>query len=121
MLDTLWRRLVNLTDRGLVVHESPRYRITEAGKTYAATFSNELPLEAQVPSQPQAKVTFNDAVEHVLDQFADQNPMHYKVIAERIRQLGLVETAGKTPEATLYSQIMSEIIRSDSVVIHHAS
>jgi restriction system protein len=109
--DTLWRRLVNLCDRDLVVHQLPEYVITDKGKTYAATLSPIPPADI-VPPPPPPKVSFTDAAEQVLDLDARQEPMHYREITKRIRQLGLVETSGKTPEATLYSQITTEIDRA---------
>lgn len=59
------------------------------------------------------KYSFTDAAEIVLDTLADKNPMHYNDIADRILELELVNTQGKTPEATLYSMILSEINRNE--------
>ena len=57
-------------------------------------------------------LTFNDAAEMVLDQFANQQPMHYQKITEKILELGLVHTEGQTPGATLYAQILTEVKRN---------
>ncbi|MDQ3548452.1 MAG: HTH domain-containing protein [Chloroflexota bacterium] len=57
-------------------------------------------------------LSFTDAAEQVLDQYGNQSPMHYREITTKILSLDLVGTQGRTPEATLYSQIMSEIERS---------
>lgn len=56
-------------------------------------------------------MTFNDAAEYVLDKFGDRQPMHYRAITDKVLALGLVHTEGKTPEATLYAQILTEIDR----------
>lgn len=56
-------------------------------------------------------MTFNDAAEHVLNKFGKRQPMHYRAITEKVLALGLVHTEGKTPEATLYAQILTEIDR----------
>jgi restriction system protein len=47
----------------------------------------------------------------VLDKYASKSPMHYRAITDRALELGLIATAGKTPEATLYAQIITEIQR----------
>ncbi len=38
--------------------------------------------------------------------------MHYRAITKKILERGLVKTEGKTPEATLYAQILTEIQRA---------
>ena len=57
--------------------------------------------------------SFNDAAELVLENYADKTPMHYRDITEKILELDLVNTQGKTPEATLNSQIATEIQRKE--------
>jgi hypothetical protein len=37
--------------------------------------------------------------------------MHYRDITDKIMDLDLVETEGKTPDATLYSWVLTEIKR----------
>lgn len=58
-----------------------------------------------------SKYSFTDAAELVLDQYADKRPMHYREITEKVLELDLVDTEGKTPEATLYSLVLTEIKR----------
>jgi restriction system protein len=60
------------------------------------------------------KLSFTDAAEYILDNLADKNPMHYRDIMEQILLLDLITTEGQTPEATLYSMILSEIKRQSS-------
>jgi restriction system protein len=55
--------------------------------------------------------SFTDAAEQVLEQFSDSKPMHYREITRKALELDLIKTKGLTPEATLYSQILSEIRR----------
>jgi restriction system protein len=69
--------------------------------------NNELRLEQK--STP--KYSFTDAAELVLDQYADKRPMHYREITENVLELDLVDTEGKTPEATLYAMVLTEIKR----------
>lgn len=60
---------------------------------------------------PIKSVSFTDAAEHVLKQFSGRKPMHYREITKKALELNLIKTKGLTPEATLYSQILSEIRR----------
>jgi len=58
-------------------------------------------------------VSFTDAAEQVLKQYSNGKPMHYREITSKALALNLIKTKGLTPEATLYSQILSEIRRND--------
>jgi len=62
------------------------------------------------PASP-SPVSFTTAAEKVLDRFADRQPMHYRDITLKALELRLIVTAGRTPEATMYTQILSEIHR----------
>ncbi|HEY8597057.1 MAG TPA: winged helix-turn-helix domain-containing protein [Thermomicrobiales bacterium] len=53
-------------------------------------------------------LSFTDAAEHVLERFGKDQPLHYRDITERALGLGLITTQGKTPEATMYAQILVE-------------
>jgi len=55
--------------------------------------------------------SFTDAAEKVLAQFGDKKPMHYRQITEKAIELGWIATEGRTPEATMYAQILTEIRR----------
>lgn len=72
--------------------------------------ANPHPQPAPSPT-PSTHLSFTDAAEKVLDKYADKAPMHYRAITEQALELGLIATAGKTPEATLYAQIITEIQR----------
>jgi hypothetical protein len=50
---------------------------------------------------PQVPVSFSKAAEQVLDRFAGRKPMHYRDITRKALELGLISTAGRTPEATI--------------------
>jgi len=60
---------------------------------------------------PQVPVSFSKAAEQVLDRFAGRKPMHYRDITRKALELGLISTAGRTPEATMYAQILMGIQR----------
>jgi hypothetical protein len=45
----------------------------------------------------------------VLEEFGGKKPMHYKEITEKALEKGWLVTGGKTPEATMYAQVITEI------------
>ena len=61
--------------------------------------------------KPTSALSFTDAAEAVLEQFGHQQPMHYRTITEKALALGLVNTKGLTPEASLYAQVLTETRR----------
>jgi restriction system protein len=67
--------------------------------------------DLEIREQDESKYSFTDAAEIVLDQYADKRPMHYREITEKVLELDLVDTEGKTPEATLYAMVLTEIKR----------
>ena len=73
----------------------------------AATAVEKLPK----PSAANTGFSFSDCAEKVLEAFGDKQPMHYKRITEKALQEGWLITGGKTPEATMYAQIISETRR----------
>jgi hypothetical protein len=48
---------------------------------------------------------FTGATEQVLEYHAGGRPMHYRAISAQALALGLPASHGRTPEATLYTQI----------------
>ncbi len=74
-----------------------------SGKTVAAR-------TAEVRSE--ASFSFTDSAQMVLEQFADRQPMHYRAITDKAVQMGWLVSKGKTPEASMYAQILTSIKRS---------
>jgi restriction system protein len=81
-----------------------------------------VPAETAVDIQPKAASTgvnrtqsktysFTDSAEKVLEQFGQKRPMHYRAITEKALEMGWLVTEGKTPEASMYAQILTEIKR----------
>jgi restriction system protein len=64
------------------------------------------------PASAARALSLTDAAEQVLDRFSRRRPMHYRTITEKARELGLIDTASRTPEATLYASIYQEMNRS---------
>jgi len=54
-------------------------------------------------------LSFADAAERVLQQYADGQPMHYRAITAKALELGLIRTQGRTPEATLHAILGTEV------------
>ena len=67
--------------------------------------------EAPKPSPASAGFSFTDCAQKMLEEFGGKKPMHYKEITEKALQKGWLVTGGKTPEATMYAQVITEIKR----------
>ena len=61
------------------------------------------------PPPTVAYYSFTDAAEKVLEQQGEKQPMHYRAITEKAIELGFLKTEGKTPEATMYAVVLTEI------------
>lgn len=58
-----------------------------------------------------AGLSFADCAQRVLEEFSHKKPMHYKKITEQAQASGWLVTGGKTPENTMYAQVITEIHR----------
>ena len=58
-----------------------------------------------------ATFSFTDSAEKVLERFGNKQPMHYRAITKKALEVGWLTTEGKTPEASMYAQILTEIRR----------
>lgn len=67
--------------------------------------------ETTKPSSINGGFSFTDCARRVLEEFGGKKPMHYKEITEKALQKGWLVTGGKTPEATMYAQVITEIKR----------
>ena len=63
------------------------------------------------PSSANAGFSFTECARKVLEEFGGKKPMHYKEITEKALQKGWLVTVGKTPEASMYAQVITEIKR----------
>ncbi len=90
-------------------------------QTFALRNSAEIPSstgpipaaveEAPKPHPTNAGFSFTDCAQKVLEEFGGKKPMHYKEITEKALAKGWLVTGGKTPEATMYAQVITEIKR----------
>ena len=83
------------------------------------TFGLKTAPSASNPSSPpkqsrQAKsktYSFIESAEKILEQYGNKQPMHYRAITEKALEMGWLATEGKTPENTMYAQVITEIKR----------
>jgi restriction system protein len=100
-------------DESVFVRVAPRtYGLRELG---AEPMASERVVAAGKGKEPAkgggVTYSFTDAAEQVLKRFGDKRPMHYRDITDKALELDWLNTEGKTPEATMYAQILSEIKR----------
>ena len=57
------------------------------------------------------KLSFTDAAEQILRERGNREPMHYRTITERALEFGLINSKGRTPQASMYAMILTEIKR----------
>jgi restriction system protein len=67
--------------------------------------------DPESPRDVEKSLSFTDAAERILEQYGNRKPMHYREVTERALKDGMLVTQGKTPEATMYAQIITEIQR----------
>lgn len=62
----------------------------------------------------ETSMSFTDAAERILSESVNQEPLHYAEITELALELGLICTKGRTPAATMYAMILTEIRRQEA-------
>jgi restriction system protein len=73
----------------------------------------ESPANGKRPNPQESAVglSFTEAAERVLNEFGHKSPMHYREITAKALQQSWISTSGKTPQASMYSQLITEIRR----------
>ena len=109
----LYSDIKNNGDKSPFVKVGPQ---TFALRDSTETEGDTAPLLASVEKTPKphptnAGFSFTDCAQKVLEEFGGKKPMHYKEITEKALQKGWLVTGGKTPEATMYAQVITEIKR----------
>ena len=79
------------------------------------------PRNANLSDNSKGTYSFLDAAEKVLDQFGNRNSMHYRDITDRAMNQGWLNTSGKTPEATMNAQLVTELKRAKACRIRFLS
>ncbi len=106
---------VDIKDRGA---DSRFVRFSPGYFTLNPNVASKKPLAESSPIHEQdkggnagEKLSFADAAERILSQSSNNGPLHYGEITERALKFGLISTEGKTPAATMYSSLWTEIRR----------
>ena len=101
-------------DESLFVRVAPRvFGLRELGHQPMHEKPARKPEATRKPRSMKAKTcSFTDAAERVLGQFGKKKPMHYREITVKALREGWLDTRGKTPEASMYAGIVTEIDRS---------
>lgn len=76
--------------------------------------ADETTPDVQKAAEPPVSTTgfsFTDCAQKVLEEFGGKKPMHYKEITAKALEKGWLITGGKTPDATMYAQVITEIKR----------
>ncbi|MBM9538844.1 HTH domain-containing protein [Desulfobulbus alkaliphilus] len=76
--------------------------------------TGSVPLDVQEttnPSSANAGFSFTECAQKVLEMFGGKKPMHYKEVTAKAIEKGWLITGGKTPDATMYAQVITEIKR----------
>lgn len=63
-------------------------------------------------SNESERMTFIEAAEHVLREIGQGQPMHYRKITQIALDMGILQTTGKTPWSSTYTNIYYEIQRN---------
>ena len=100
-------------DKSCFVKVGPQtFALRDSTEIEGDTASVLAPVEK--PSKPHpinAGFSFIDCAQKVLEEFSGKNPMHYREITEKALEKGWLVTSGKTPEASMYAQVITEIKR----------
>lgn len=70
-------------------------------------------LKIKTPDKKKGKekYSFTDSAEKILEKFGNKQPMHYRDITNKALELDWLSTEGKTPESTMYAQLLTEVKR----------
>ena len=87
------------------------FALTPAGKSDTAKAAPAPAQKASKETLPVSPLSFTDCAQKVLEVCGNRQPMHYREITRKAMENGWLATNGKTPEATMYAQIITEIKR----------
>lgn len=97
------------------VRVSPgRYALNPTAVTMPSQVVPPHPPVKKDKSGANDSLTFTDAAEHVLLESGNDEPLHYRKITERALESELIRTKSRTPSATMYAAILTEIRRQES-------
>lgn len=111
--------LATLGARLYVLSKNPQSGITSIGtnpKKFACNLSTLSSRSVEnnsacIKHSREKTYSFTNCAQKVLEAFGKGKPMHYREITEEALRQGWLESSGRTPEATMYAQILTEIRR----------
>lgn len=77
--------------------------------------------KVKTPAMDDKKLSFTKAAENILSTHGKKEPMHYRVITQKALELGLLNTEGQTPEATMYRRFSRRSAATRCGESNHAS
>lgn len=78
-----------------------RTRIKSIGRGQRTSNEKAFPTRKQ---QSKKTFSFTDSAEKILEQYGEKRPMHYRAITVKALELGILDTQGQTPEASMYGE-----------------
>lgn len=96
-----------------VLVSSQTFGLRENVATFAPTETPASPTPSVAPKVKASAKTysFTEAAGKVLERFGNKQPMHYRAITKKALEMVWLTTEGKTPEASMYAQILTQIRR----------
>jgi restriction system protein len=91
---------------------SPFIRVAPQTFDLRALGSTSVSTYKKAKAEKTKTLSFTNAAEKILAKFGNKQPMHYRNITKKALEFNLLDTKGKTPEATMYAQILTEINRT---------
>ena len=100
-------------DKSLFVKVAPGIFALKStgGNEPSTTPIPEIPVKNPKHQPANECFSFTKCAEKVLKEFGGKKPMHYKEITKEALAKGWLVTEGKTPDATMYAQVITEINR----------
>ena len=111
------RLATDIRDRGLAsrfVRTAPGHFALNPVPTEESPLAERPRIPRTNEDEGTTVLSFTDAAEQILLQSLSREPLHYSIITELALDRGLIRTEGRTPSATMYSVILSEIRRRDA-------
>ena len=111
------RLATDIRDRGLAsqfVRTAPGHFALNSVPTEESPVAERPRIPRTNEDEGTTVLSFTDAAEQILLQSLSREPLHYSTITELALDQGLIRTEGRTPSATMYSVILSEIRRHEA-------
>lgn len=105
----LYTSLKKLGDKSPYCKSHPTKMLFTVNPNYCETATSISTAAKSIINKNEATYySFTTCAEEILKQEPNNAPLHYREITRRAIEQGLLSTQGKTPEASMYAQILSE-------------